>query len=125
MKPRVYHLFRPADPAPRTRGTIAVLLLIAVLATALAVQKVRSRHEVIRLGYQLSKATEDVRQLREVRRQLELERATLTNPERIRALAAALGLTTVPPDQIRVVPGGRHVATAAPAAPRPVVEAAP
>ena len=104
MKPRFYRLFRSAEPSAPTRGTVAVLVLVTALVTGLGVQRVRARHEVIRLGYQLSKATEDVRQLREARRQLELERATLTNPERIRALAAAMGMLPVPPDQIRVVP---------------------
>ncbi len=110
MKPRVYHLFRRAEPAQKVRGTIAVMLLVAVLITGLGVQRVRARHEVIRIGYQLSKATEEVRRLREIHRQLELERATLTSPERIRALATALGMAPVPPDQIRVVPAGRRVA---------------
>lgn len=102
MKPR-YRLFRMTSSAPRSGRTIAVMTLVAVLGTALAVQRVRARHEVVRLGYELSRANEDVRALREGARRLELERATLTNPERINTLAAAMGMAPAAADVIRVV----------------------
>lgn len=111
---RIYRLFRSSEPAAPTRGMVMTLVLVACLATGVAVQRVRARHEVVRLGYELSKADEEVHALREKRRELELERATLTNPERIRALASGLGMQPVPPDQIRVVPGGHRVAQVAP-----------
>jgi cell division protein FtsL len=103
MKRRVYRLFRTASAAPRSRRTITVMTLVAVIATGLAVARVRSRHQVVQLGYQLSRANEDVRQLREASRRLELERATLTNPARINTLAAAMGMVPAPADAIRVV----------------------
>jgi len=103
MKPRVYRLFRLTSSAPRSRRTIAIMALIAVLGTALAVQRVRSRHDVVRLGYQLSRANEEVRALRETGRRLELERATLTNPERINTLSAAMGMSPASADVIRLV----------------------
>jgi len=111
MKPRIYRLFRMTSAAPRSRRTIAVMTLITVLGTALAVQRVRARHEVVSLGYQLSRANEEVRALRETERQLELERATLTNPERINTLAAAMGMSPAAADVIRLV---RPDAAAAP-----------
>lgn len=116
MNPRFYRLFRLTSSAPRSRRTIAIMTLVAVLGTALAVERVRSRHEVVRLGYQLSRANEDVRALRETARRLELERATLTNPERIHTLAAAMGMAPATADAIRIV----H-----PAPPAAVAEAAP
>ena len=79
------------------------MIVIAALVTALAVQRVRARHEIVTLGYRLSRATEEVRHQRELRRRLELERATLTSPERIRGLATSLGMVPAPPDKIRVV----------------------
>ncbi len=103
MKPRVYRLFRTSTAAPRSRRTITVMTLVVVIATALAVQRVRARHAVVRLGYQLSLANEEVRQLREAERRLELERATLTNPARIHTLAAAMGMAPATADVIRLV----------------------
>jgi len=79
------------------------MTLVAAFGTGLAVQRVRARHEVVRLGYQLSRANEDVRALRESGRRLELERATLTNPERINTLAAAMGMAPASAEVIRVV----------------------
>jgi cell division protein FtsL len=114
MKPRIYQLFRATDPVPAGRGAIALMVVIAMLITTLAVQRVRSRHELVSLGYDLSRAGEKVRELREVRRKLEVERATLASPERIRALATELGMVPVPPDQIRVVRAAGTVALAGP-----------
>jgi cell division protein FtsL len=102
-QPRFYHLFRLTSSAPRSRRTIAIMTLVAALGTGLAVERVRSRHEVVRLGYQLSRANAEVRGLREGGRRLELERATLTNPERINTLAAAMGMQPASADVIRVV----------------------
>lgn len=106
MKPRLYALVRAAEPVPGDKKLIGVMVLVAALLTALAVQRVRARHQIIDLGYQLSRATEEVRGERELRRRLELERATLTNPERIRGLATGLGMIPVPPDRIRVIRAG-------------------
>lgn len=112
MKPRLYALIRSAEPAPGDRKLIGVMIAVAALVTALAVQRVRARHQIIDLGYQLSRATEEVRTERELRRRLDLERATLTNPERIRALATGLGMVPVPPDRIRVIAAPGQVARA-------------
>jgi len=79
------------------------MVIAALLITATGVIRVTRQHEVLRLGLVLSKSSERVRTLREVRRQLELEQATLTAPDRIRGLALQLGMETVAPDAIRVV----------------------
>jgi len=109
VKPRVYRLFRTETAAPPSRRTITVMVLVAAIVTALAIMRVQSRHEVVRLGYQLSKVNEEVRQLREAERKLELERATLTNPARINTLAAAMGMVPAPAAAIRVVPAAPQV----------------
>lgn len=107
----VYRIFQRADgPAPSVRLVVIVMVLAALLVTAIGVIRVTRQHEVLRLGLRLSKASEEVRKLREVRRQLELEHATLSSPERIRRLATQLGMEPVAPDRIRVV-GSRKVAT--------------
>ena len=69
----------------------------------LRVRAASRQHEVLRLGYQLAKRSDNVKSLKEARRRLELERATLTAPDRIRRLATELGMTPVAPDRIRVI----------------------
>ncbi|HVV87181.1 MAG TPA: cell division protein FtsL [Kofleriaceae bacterium] len=114
MKTRLYQLFRRPSPAPAGKGVIALMVVIASLCTGLAIQRVRSRHELVSLGYELAQADGRVRELREARRKLEVERATLSSPERVRALATQLGMVPVPADQIRVVHAGGAVALAGP-----------
>jgi cell division protein FtsL len=58
---------------------------------------------VLGLGYELAGKSEQLRKLRETNRQLGLELATLSDPERIRRLASQLGMTQVAPDNIRVI----------------------
>lgn len=115
----MYRIFRRTDgEAPSVRIVIIAMVMIAVMLTAVGVIRVTRQHEVLRLGLKLSKQSEDVRKLRETRRQLELELATLTAPDRIRRLATQLGMTTVAPDKIRVIaasPSPFAVQTTAPA----------
>lgn len=115
----MYRIFRrPDGEAPSVRIVIVAMVLVALLLTAIGVIRVTRQHEVLRLGLELSKQSEDVRKLRETRRQLELELATLTAPDRIRRLATQLGMTTVAPDKIRViVPAAAPLAQQAPSAP--------
>lgn len=106
----VYRIFRrPEGTAAPVRPLVIAMALAALMITAIGVIRVTRQHEVLRLGLQLSKQSDQVRRLREVRRQLELELATLTAPDRIRRLATQLGMTPVAPDRIRVV-GSRKVA---------------
>ena len=100
----MYRIFRRSDgEAPSVRIVVVAMVLVALLITAVGVVRVTRQHEVLRLGLELSKKSEEVRKLRETRRQLELELATLTAPDRIRRLATSLGMTTVAPDKIRVI----------------------
>ncbi|HEY0254221.1 MAG TPA: cell division protein FtsL [Kofleriaceae bacterium] len=81
------------------------MIAVAVALTIVGVIRVQREHEVLELGYRLAKRADTVKQLRETRRKLELERATLTAPDRIRRLATQLGMTPVAPDRIRIVTG--------------------
>lgn len=106
----VYRMFRrPDGEAASIRPIVIAMIVVAAMLVGIGVIRVTRQHEVLRLGLKLSKQSEEVRKLREVRRQLELEHATLTAPDRIRRLATQLGMTTVAPDRIRVV-GPRKVA---------------
>lgn len=100
----LYNILKPADgEAPRYRGIIAALVALACVLVGVGVVRVTRQQETQRLGFELSRRADHLRQLEETRRALELERATLTTPARIRRLATQLGMTTVPPEKIRVV----------------------
>ena len=99
----VYRIFKRADSAAPVRSIVIAMVLVAAVLTGVAIVRVTRQHDVLRLGYQLGRETEHVRQLREVKRRLEVELATLTAPERIRRLATQLGMTPVAPDRIRIV----------------------
>jgi cell division protein FtsL len=79
------------------------MVIAACMLTTLGVIRVMRQHEVLKLGYRLDRQADQVRRLEETHRRLEVERATLSAPERIRRLASALGMTTVAPDRIRIV----------------------
>lgn len=95
-------IMRVRGAAPATPIVIA-MIVVAFVLTAVAVVRVTRQHEVLRAGYQLTQRSELVHHLREAQRQLQLERATLTSPDRIRRLASSLGMTPVAPDRIRIV----------------------
>ena len=63
------------------RAAVIALVIAAICLVTAGVIRVKRQHEVLSLGYQLSRKSEDVRRLREVRRQLELEHATLASPD--------------------------------------------
>jgi cell division protein FtsL len=100
----VYRIFRRPDGQITSVRSIAIaLVLVACALTGVCVLRVERQHEVLRLGYELARRADHVRRLTEERRELELELATLTAPERLRRQAAALGMATVAPDRIRLV----------------------
>ncbi len=99
----MYRIFQRSDEAPSMRSVVIALIAAAAVITGVCVVRVAHQHDVLRLGFELSRKSEHARELRETRRQLELEYATLTAPDRIRRLATQLGMTPVPPDRIRVV----------------------
>jgi cell division protein FtsL len=100
----MYRIFQRADgTAPPVRTVVIALVIAAALATATGVIRVARQHEVLRLGFALSRTSEQLGRMHEAMRGLELELATLSAPDRIRRLATRLGMTPVSPDRIRVV----------------------
>jgi len=118
MPPAVmYRIFQRADgTAPSVRTIVLALVVAAALLTTVGVIRVGRQHEVLRLGFELSRTSDQLSRLHEAKRELELELATLTAPDRIRRLATQLGMTPVAPDRIRVVPP--HVRAADASVPR-------
>lgn len=104
----LYRIFKRAEDAAPVRTIVIALVVLACALTAVGVIRVTRQHEVLQLGYRLSHGSDLVRELREVHRRLELERATLTTPDRIRRLATQLGMTSVAPDKIRIVHAPRQ-----------------
>jgi cell division protein FtsL len=99
----VYRFFQRGDGSAASMRTIIIALVsLAVALTTVGIVRVTHQHEVLRLGFDLSRKSDQVRQLREARRQLELEHSTLTSPDRIRHLATQLGMQPVAPDRIRI-----------------------
>lgn len=90
--------------------TVAAMIATAVLAVLVGVAHVGRRQEIIRLGYELAKATEELAKQQEENRRLRLEKSTLTSPDRIERLAESLGMVQPRPEQIRVVRRGDKVA---------------
>ena len=101
---------RLVPQAPTMRIAIVYLLSVAVLLLGIGIIHVHRRHTAVRLGYELNRTTEELRDVREENRQLRLEKSTLTTPERIRHLAEILGMTQPSLDQIRVVTRVKKVA---------------
>jgi len=100
---RLYRLFKRGDGEVASVRALAITMIaLAIALTAVGVIRVSRQHDVLRLGYELSRRSEQVHELREARRQLELEHATLTAPDRIRRLATQLGMLPVAPDRIRL-----------------------
>jgi len=113
----VYRIFQRADgTAPSVRTIVIALVIAAAVLTAVGVIRVGRQHEVLRLGFELSRTSDQLSRLHEARHELELELATLTAPDRIRRLATQLGMTPVSPDRIRVFPP--HVRAAEASVPR-------
>jgi cell division protein FtsL len=110
----VYRIFKRTDgAAPSVRPVVIAMIVVAAIVTGVGIARVKRQHEVLRLGYELNRQSEQVRKLTERKRSLEVERATLTAPDRIRRLATELGMTTVAPDRIRVIDVPAHKRVAA------------
>ncbi len=105
MPHRIYSILRTTSRPPAdTRNLVIGLVIAAVAIGGLGIARVARRHQVVQLGFELSTKTERLRKLQDDNRTLELEREALADPQRIRALAAAFGMVSVPPDAIRIVP---------------------
>jgi len=86
-----------------TKLAIVAMLLAAGSVALLGIIHVRDRHNVIRLGYKLTKANSQLRKLQEENRRLRLEKSVLTNPGRIQRLAKDRGMAPPATGQVRVI----------------------
>jgi len=91
------------DSVPRMGVAATCMVLIALVTVALGAGHVHRRRAAIRVGYQLSQATAELREAEETNRRLRLERSLLTSPERIRRLAEARGMRPPTVGEVRVV----------------------
>ena len=85
-----------------SRPRITLMVLLGILGIALGSRKIAAEHDRVRLGYELSEAQRELRQLQEENRRLRLEYSVLISPERIKTLATALGMRRPMPGQIRI-----------------------
>jgi cell division protein FtsL len=109
---RLYSLLRTTSrPAPRARGLVIGMVLAAAVVTSVGVARVAHRHQVVKLGFELADASEQLHALQDRNHELLLRRSMLTEPGRIRALASALGMELAAPDAIRVVPAAPEAAS--------------
>jgi cell division protein FtsL len=100
--------------APPVKIAVIGMAVLALVLVTLGLAHVARRQQIIRHGYELSRALEELAREQEENRRLRLEISTLTNPDRIRRLAAQLGMSQPGPDQIRVIRTRDEVARAAP-----------
>ena len=87
----------------KQRQRIALMAVAAIAVIAIGSRKVARHHERVRIGYELTEARRLLRSVEEDNRRLRLEVSILVSPERIKTLAAALGMRRPDPQQIRVI----------------------
>ena len=102
----------------KTRARVASMMIVAMAVLGLGLYRVNRRHQLIRIGYELSSARGDLRKLQEEQNRLRLEESVLTSPARIEQIAGSLGMIRPTPDQLRIIPSKASVAQAPVEAPQ-------
>ena len=98
---------RQAEPvrAPGGRRSFLPALLLGLGLVVMALLHVWLRLQVVRLGYVLSTATKLQGQLEQENRELKVELATLTSPDRLESMARSrLGMVEPQRGQVVVLP---------------------
>lgn len=90
------------------RIAVAAIAAIAAVVAFLAIGQVKRHHRLVKLSYELSEVTAELRQAAEDNRRLRLERSLLLAPERVERLAGELEMIRPAPEQIRRVGPPRH-----------------
>ena len=88
------------------RGVVLLWLIAVAAAAASFLVHLTLCFENVRLGYDVDDAHRQQRGLQELRRKLSLEEATLSQPDRIAAVARALDMEQPKPEQITMMLGG-------------------
>ena len=87
------------------RRRIVALSLLALCLIGVALLHVWLRLQVVHMGYALSTTAKLQNQLEQAQRELKVESATLTSPDRLQAMARKrLGLITPEKGQVIVLP---------------------
>lgn len=99
LSTRLYSLltWRTVESASR----VTQLILVAALLLGLALIRVHQRHEVRRLAYEVARLQERIAVEGERGRRLQLEKATLADPGRVRKMASELGMTPIRSEHVR------------------------
>lgn len=93
---------------PSLRARLLALWSVAVMAAAASfIVHLTLRFETVRLGYDVGEARREQRRLLEARRLLQLEAATLSQPDRVEAVArGAFGMDV--PEAPRIISMGQR-----------------
>jgi cell division protein FtsL len=97
---------REASAAARgvDRSLVLVTLVVAVVFLGCALFSVWAHHQVISLGYEISKANQEEQELLQMNKKLRLEVAALKSPNRIQGTAMRdLGFANPQKDQLIIV----------------------
>lgn len=97
----------------RLRGqriTLAAIIAVAAFIAFVAISEVKHHHQLVKLSYELSEVTAQLREAEEENRRLRLERSMLLAPDRIERLAGELGMVRPEPSQIHELSGERSAA---------------
>lgn len=101
-------LFKARRPEPLRAAAGGGFLLPALLGLgllAMALGHVWLRLQVVHMGYALSTATKLEKELEQENRELKVELATLTSPQRLESMARArLGMTQPQRGQVVILP---------------------
>lgn len=127
---RFYRLTKPLGERMSHNKVLAIVAASALVVACLAMAVVHRRQRIVHLGYELSQLVKQRDALAEDIRGLQVERAVLAAPDRVRRLATELGMqpplsnnvTTVPYDGPPMEPAAPPSAVVTPDAPLPEAE---
>jgi cell division protein FtsL len=86
-----------------TRSTVIAMACLFAVILAAGLYRIAQRRTLIRLGYELSEVSSELRTLEEEERRLRLELSVLSSPVRIERLAVELGMIRPSPSEVRVL----------------------
>jgi len=101
---RFYRLTRPLVSRLSPAKRLLIMVGVALLLGAMAMLAVQRRQRIVHYGYDLSRLVKERDALAEDLRALQVERAVLAAPDRVRRLAQALGMRPPATNEVLAVP---------------------
>lgn len=101
---RFYRLTRPLAARLSQPKRLALMVALAALLAMMAMAIVHRRQRIVHLGYELSQLVKERETLAEDVRGLQVERAVLAAPDRVRRLALELGMQPPQATDVTSVP---------------------